>query len=234
MAHYKRQHHNKIDYVLRSLNADLLSEHECYFAGGTAIALKYNEFRESVDIDFLVSNIAYFNKLRRLLSGRGLAPLLRNNRTIQHTEVKSDRYGIRTSVLVENSQIKFEIVSIDLLMLDTPDPDDTISSVKKITNTDMIATKLIANTFRGQDSAYFNRDILDIVFMDPEKGLLQRGSKKAVDAQGDKVLTSFINSANKLLTDKAWLATCLQKLDIQIIDSLCQAKIKQTLRKLTG
>ncbi|MGK0399132.1 MAG: putative nucleotidyltransferase component of viral defense system [Gammaproteobacteria bacterium] len=33
----------------------LLKQHNYLFAGGTAIALRYGEYRESVDIDFLAS-----------------------------------------------------------------------------------------------------------------------------------------------------------------------------------
>jgi hypothetical protein len=38
--------------VLESLDADLLKQHNCFFAGGTAIALRYGEYRESVHMDF--------------------------------------------------------------------------------------------------------------------------------------------------------------------------------------
>ena len=231
MAHYKRQHHNLIDQVLRSLNSELLAIHECYFAGGTAIALKYDEFRESVDIDFLVSNPECYGKLRNLLFGKGLSPIVETGYVLQHTEVRSDRYGIRTSVLLENTQIKFEIVPIDLLKLDRPKASDAISSVMSITDTDMIATKMIANAFRGSDKAYYNRDLLDIVFMNPVAKLLQNGRDKALDAQGDIVLNNFKNEADKLLADKAWLEICLHKLDINTNIAVCQAMIKQIVRK---
>lgn len=232
MAHYKRQHHNLIDQVLRSLNSELLAIHECYFAGGTAIALKYDEFRESVDIDFLVSNPESYSKLRNVLFGKGLSPIVETGYVLQHTEVRSDRYGIRTSILLENTQIKFEIVPIDLLQLDRPKATDVISSVMSITDTDMIATKLIANAFRGSDKAYYNRDLLDIVFMNPVAKLLQNGRDKALDAQGDIVLNNLKNEAEKLQADKEWLGICLQKLDINTNIAVCQAKIKQVVTKL--
>ncbi len=49
---FNRPHHQRIAKVLGSLNADLLKQYNCLFAGGTAIALRYGEYRESVDIDF--------------------------------------------------------------------------------------------------------------------------------------------------------------------------------------
>ena len=63
---YSRQHHQKIAHALALLNAPLLRDHDCYFAGGTAIALMFDEYRESVDIDFLVSNLVAYRHLREL------------------------------------------------------------------------------------------------------------------------------------------------------------------------
>ena len=48
---FMREHHQKIAHVLNSLNHEKLSNAHCYFGGCTAIALKYGEYRESVDID---------------------------------------------------------------------------------------------------------------------------------------------------------------------------------------
>jgi hypothetical protein len=38
----------------------LLKQYDYLFAGGTAIALRYGEYRESVDIDFLGSDLASY------------------------------------------------------------------------------------------------------------------------------------------------------------------------------
>ena len=40
------QHNQQIAKVLELLDADLLKQHNCLFAGGTAIALRYGEYRE--------------------------------------------------------------------------------------------------------------------------------------------------------------------------------------------
>ena len=52
---FERAHHQRIGQILSLLNADLLRAHHCYFGGGTAIALRYGEYRESVDMDFMIS-----------------------------------------------------------------------------------------------------------------------------------------------------------------------------------
>mgnify|MGYP001431505247 CR=1 FL=1 len=73
---FERPHHQAVAQVLASLDAALLKKNHCYFGGGTAIALRYGEFRESVDIDFLVSDVAGSSALRQGLTGNaGLAAL---------------------------------------------------------------------------------------------------------------------------------------------------------------
>lgn len=57
---FERPHHQRIALILRALNAPLLRENHCLFGGGTAIALRYGEYRESVDIDFLVSDLTSY------------------------------------------------------------------------------------------------------------------------------------------------------------------------------
>lgn len=68
---FERPHHNRIAQVRHALNAPLLRESNCLFGGGTVIALRHGEYRESVDIDFLVSDIGSYRGLRQLLNGQG-------------------------------------------------------------------------------------------------------------------------------------------------------------------
>lgn len=42
----------------------MLAAAKCYFGGGTAIALRFGEYRESVDIDFLVFDRTGYGTLR--------------------------------------------------------------------------------------------------------------------------------------------------------------------------
>lgn len=58
--------------------------------------------------------------------------LCKTGKSIQHSEVRADQYAIRTTILIADSQIKFEIVAIDLLMLDIPHNSDMISGVSCI------------------------------------------------------------------------------------------------------
>ena len=68
---FKRAHHLLIAEVLNGLDGALLKNKRCLFGGGTAIALLHGEYRESVDIDFLVSDLPSYRNLRQLLSAEG-------------------------------------------------------------------------------------------------------------------------------------------------------------------
>lgn len=72
---FKRPHHQKIATVLDAMNADLLRQTKCYFGGGTAISLQLNEFRESMDIDFLCADQNGYRKLRESVFTHGLGEL---------------------------------------------------------------------------------------------------------------------------------------------------------------
>lgn len=61
---FNRPHHRRIASFLSSLDADFLAGCGCYFGGGTAIVLLLNEYRESVDVDFLCSSTAGYRTLR--------------------------------------------------------------------------------------------------------------------------------------------------------------------------
>lgn len=90
---FEREHHQRIAKVLTALNPTVLTENACYFGGGTAMALRYGEYRESVDIDFLVSDAVGYRNLRQLLTGQGgIAAIARPGSQIDRVrEIRSDQ-----------------------------------------------------------------------------------------------------------------------------------------------
>lgn len=145
---FERLHHQRIAHVLSALDADVLSAHACWFGGGTCIALRCGEYRESVDIDFLVSDATGYRGLRELLTGpAGLAPITRAGAPalVVTREVRADQYGIRTQVQMDGQAIKFEIVREARIALDAPTPQDVVCGVGTLTLTDLAASKLLAN-----------------------------------------------------------------------------------------
>ena len=110
---FERPHHQRIAHVLAALDGDALRLHSCLFGGGTCIALRYGEYRESVNIDFLVSDAVGYRELRQLLTGpTGLNAVVRAGaqRLTLLREVRADQYGLRTVVQMDGQAIKFEIV----------------------------------------------------------------------------------------------------------------------------
>ena len=186
--------------VLSSLDAPLLAEHNCWFGGGTAIVLANGEFRESVDIDFLVSDPKSYRELRQMVRDHGLDALATRELDLGRTP-SVDGYGIRTSVLVARVAIKFEIINEGRIDLDTPSLGDEICGLRILTRTDQVATKLLANDDRWADTSTFSRDLIDLAMMKPDTAALKAGARKAVDAYG-KTVGETLNKAVTYLQDR--------------------------------
>ena len=226
---FRRLHHQQVAEVLSILDAPLLAEHHCWFGGGTAIVLANGEFRESVDIDFLVSDQQSYRELRQIVRDHGLDALATRELDLGRTP-SVDHYGIRTSVLVAGMAIKFEIIHEGRIDLDTPSPEDEICGLRILTRTDQVATKLLANDDRWADTSTFSRDLIDLAMMRPDTTALKAGARKAVDAYG-KTVGESLNRAVTYLQDRP------QRLDEYIralkIDAP-RAAVWQSIRDLSA
>lgn len=226
---FRRLHHQQVAEVLSILDAPLLAEHHCWFGGGTAIVLANGEFRESVDIDFLVSGHQSYRELRQMVRDHGLDALATRALDLGRTP-SVDGYGIRTSVLVAGIAIKFEIIHEGRIHLDTPSPDDEICGLRILTRTDQVATKLLANDDRWADTSTFSRDLIDLAMMKPDTAALKDGARKAVDAYGTTVGES-LNKAVTYLRDRPQrLDECIRALKIDVP----RAAIWQSIRALSA
>jgi hypothetical protein len=201
--------------VLQALNAELLANSHCLFGGGTAIALHYGEYRESVDIDFLISDLAGYRSLRQLLTGPdGLAAIAHPTAMLRAVrEIRADQYGIRTIVGVGEIKIKLEIVLEARIQLESPDPARHICGIATITPLDMLASKLLANSDRWADDSVYSRDLIDIAMMQAT-GLLEAAIEKAAGAYGASVQRDLVQSVSKLLTREGRLEQCMTALKI--------------------
>lgn len=216
---FNRTHHQRIAQVLSLLNVPLLRDHDCLFGGGTAIALRFGEYRESVDMDFVVSNTANYGKLRALLSGpEGIAPIFIQGQQLvsQKREVRADQYGIRTLLAVFEQPIKLEIILEGRVALEPPTPDDQICGVATLTLLDMATTKLLANSDRWADDSVFNRDLIDLAMMQPPEALMTQAIGKASAAYGESVARDLNKAISRMLTRPGWLERCMQSLSITI------------------
>lgn len=228
---FERPHHQSVARVLHALNGPLLRENNCLFGGGTLIALRHGEYRESVDIDFMVSDLAGYRTLRHLLTGsRGIATIVRRDAMPlkESRELRADQYGIRTALLVGERPIKFEIVLEGRVALAMPTASDEICGIATLTPLDMVTGKLLANSDRWADDAAFSRDLIDLAMMSPPLGLLRKAVEKAEQAYGRSILRDLEQAIDRMQHRDEWLDRCMQALAM----SLPKARIWQRIRAL--
>jgi len=228
---FERPHHQRIAQILSALNGQLLRENNCLFGGGTVIALRYGEYRESVDIDLLVSDVGSYRNLRQLLTGaNGIAAIVREGAEplVQTREVRADQYGIRTMLMVADQPIKFEIVLEGRIELAAPGASDEVCSVATLTPLDMATSKLLANSDRWADDGVFNRDIIDLAMMKPSLALLRSAVEKAETAYGQAIRQDVEKALQRLQSRHGWLDRCMQAMAM----NLPKAVVWQQLRAL--
>jgi hypothetical protein len=217
---FERPHHQRIATVLESLDAATLESAHCLFGGGTAIVLAHGEFRESRDIDFVVSDAAGYRSLRALLTGpSGFDALLRSRERVRAArEVRADQYGLRTSVEVDAEPIKFEIVFEARITLAPPGRDDRICGVATLAPIDAVATKLLANSDRWRDDAVMSRDLIDLAMLAPSRPLLQAALAKArASVYGDSVDADLARAVAMLRERPHRLDACLAAMHITAV-----------------
>jgi hypothetical protein len=233
---FARPHHRQVARVLESLDANLLRECGCWFGGGTAIALRFGEFRESLDIDFIVSDTQGFRELRQRLRGANdLAGLTRARATPLTTtrELRADQYGIRGFVETGRTPIKFEIVNEGRITLAKPLSSDTVCGVATLRIVDLAATKLLANLDRWRDDSVFARDVIDLAFMPLPPRLLAPALDKAGDAYGRQDVAAALKHALAGLRERGgWLQRCLTALSIQEPPAALVQRLRRLERRL--
>ncbi len=226
---FTRLHHQRIAKVLESLDADLLKRHNCLFAGGTAIALRYGEYRESVDIDFLVSDLSSYRYLRNLVREQGLQALMKSTAAgqLQTLDIRSDQYGIRTKVFVEGKPIKFEMVLEGRIGLAKPGKKDSILGVATLTKLDMATSKLLANSDRGLGMGMHCRDAIDLAMLNLSKPEFAEATTKAEVAYGEAILKDLAKVMGMLGEANGLLERCVKAMDVSVPRALLWQNISK-------
>nr|WP_053082895.1 nucleotidyl transferase AbiEii/AbiGii toxin family protein [Mycolicibacterium chlorophenolicum] len=200
---FRRPRHRLVEQVLTCLDAELLARHRCYFGGGTAIVLQRDEYRESLDIDFLVSDVDGYRELRRLVTGEAGV----NGLTMRDCElrvlrpVRADQYGLRTFLEVEGEAVKFEIVFEGHLALDMPSANEHVCGVWTLAMVDAAACKLLANADRWADPSVWNRDVIDLAMLQAPIDVFDAAVAKAARAYGDAVVRCLNAAVDHLCAD---------------------------------
>lgn len=228
---FDRQHHRDVALVLQCLEPEVLAARHCYFGGGTAMALRYGEYRESVDIDFLVEDLAGYRELRQMLGGAaGLDPLVRAGMKLELArEVRADQYGIRTQVRSGTAAIKFEIVLEARIAFDAPGPEDQVCGIRMLAPVDLAAEKLLANADRWPDDAVFSRDLIDLAMQGGGAPLLRDACAKAEGAYGVAVRKALADAVEALRRRPQRLGECMTALGI---DRVSKAQLWAKIRAL--
>ena len=226
---FTRPNHQRIAKVLESLDTDLLKRHNCLFAGGTAIALGYGEYRESVDIDFLVSDLVSYRYLRNSVREQGLQVLMKSTDAsqLQTSDIRSDQYGIRTKVFVEGKPIKFEIVLEGRIGLAKPGKKDRILGVASLTKLDMAVSKLLANSDRGLDMGMHCRDVIDLAMLNLSKAEFAEATTKGEAAYGEAILKDLAKVIDMLGEANGLLERCMTAMDVSVPRALLWQNISK-------
>lgn len=233
---FERPLHQRIAQVLGALNGELLREHCCLFGGGTLIALHFGEYRESVDIDLLLSDLNHYRSLRQLLMGTdginaivlpGQQPLT------QLREIRADQYGIRTMLSVAGQPIKFEIVLEGRIELAAPTAKDIVCGIPTLTNLDMAASKLLANSDRWADDGVFSRDVIDLAMMQPGLLLLRQAIAKSEAAYGQAIRIDLEKAINGLQQRQGWLDRCMQAMAMTLPKALVWQRVRNLRKALS-
>lgn len=209
------------------MNSDILDHHNCLFGGGTAIALCENEFRESLDIDFLISDLNSYQRLREKIKSEGIQGLARHGMTLETvSDIRVDQYGIRTMLKVSDTEVKFEVVYEARIALEAPPPSHRICGVSVLTRLDLASTKLLANSDRWSDDSVFNRDLIDLAMLKPSKNQLSSAIEKSEKAYGESIKKDLAKAIRTLAERNGRLEKCMEALKIEIPRAVLWAKIR--------
>jgi hypothetical protein len=204
--------------ILEALDAESLCATGCLFGGGTRVALAYGEFRESADVDFLVSDPAGYAALRSRAREQGAAALFRDPGAVHLPRPPStDQYGIRFPVEVDGRLVKVELVREGRIPLDGGVRPEW-SPVDCLALDDMVAEKLLANSDRWLDRGVLSRDLIDLAVLRAREGPLPaRAWQKASAAYGPSVRSDLRRAAAAFRGEDAslWRTRCFEGLAIE-------------------
>ena len=234
-AMFKREHHQRLARVLGQLDAVKLRRLNCFFGGGTAIALRFGEWRESVDLDFLVSDLGCYRELRyQVTQANSLQPLQLADCPpfTEQREPLVDQYGIRFRLLVDQQPIKFEIVHEGRMVFEAPTQSDQVLGVATLNLEDQVASKLLANSDRWNDDSVFSRDLLDLAVLPVSDQEWGRAVDKAECAYGLSIRRDLRRALQRMCEQPGWLERCQQMLAIQASSTELRQQLQRLERRL--
>lgn len=215
MAEFHRPLHRRIAMILSRMDCAFLDKADCYFGGGTQLAMSNGEFRESRDIDFLVSNPDGLRLIRETVDDRSLGPLFKEQIFLER-EVRTQRDAIRTFIREDErvEPIKLEIILEGRIPLSGA-LDGTLG-VPVLHPRCAIAEKLLANADRGRAREHRSRDIIDLAFVSliVDDETFNAGYKMAKVPYGESITRELTECLKMLELDAKYRAQCVSDLVI--------------------
>ena len=147
------------------------------------LTLAYGEYRFSRDIDFLCPYGEAFSQLRRSLFHHGYEALFDLRKCSDDgisfpREMRTDRDGVRFTVQIRNTLLKFEIVAEGRISL-APSVQLPWCPVPCLSVVDQVAEKLLANGDRWPDRSVDSRDLIDLAMLKLKTNFSEQALKKA-------------------------------------------------------
>jgi len=219
MPEYRRPHHRLVSRALKSMDASFLVRTECYFGGGTLLAMTLGEYRESRDIVFLCSSRVGFRSLRETVTDRSLGAIFRQSVDLAR-DVRADRDGIRTFLKVGEAPIKFEIILE--ARIDLEGTTDKTLGIPTLSRECAIAEKFLANADRGLDESTLSRDLVDLAFIAAHAGRppLEEGMEIAEQAYGTAIRRSLRSSLEGFKGNRSRANAHLRSLGVEDTQTL--------------
>ena len=225
MTEFRRPHHRAVAALLAAMDAKFLARAQCWFGGGTQIALSLDEYRESRDIDFLCSSREGFRLVRETVTEKSLGAAALKPIALAR-ELRADRDGVRGFLMHGDARIKFEIVLEARFQLQLPGDADCVCGIATLTPLDMTTSKLLANSDRWADDSAASRDLIDLAMMQPRAKLLKQAIEKAQCAYGESVEADLTRAIGQLLGREGRLERCMAAMRISAPKAVLWQRIK--------
>lgn len=196
MPQFELPHHKIIESALKNFNADFLYKNQISFGGGTRIALEIEEYRESVDVDFLCPNKSAYRAVREQVNNVSLGQLV-HHEFVYEREIAFSRDAVRTFIKIDGVKVKLEFVCFDNYSLNVV--SNGLFPVPYIDRESCFYTKLLANSDRKLSPPC--KDVFDILAMSfAWGGIPSSAISKAEEHYGSAVLKDLKKALEDMIT----------------------------------
>ncbi|PBB87600.1 MULTISPECIES: nucleotidyl transferase AbiEii/AbiGii toxin family protein [unclassified Mesorhizobium] len=213
MKEFKKPEHRIIAEALGLMDREFLTAAQCWFGGGTAIVMKLDEYRRSLDLDFLCADATGYRELRTRASELGVRGFF-SEPVDAVRDFQIDQYGLRTVVRLKGQPIRFEIVREARIALRGRLDEDL--GIPALVPADLFAEKLLANADRCQDRAAAYRDAFDLGMLVKAYGQIPADAlNKAQTAYGPDIGRKLVWVVDRL-QDKSELRDAAEVLQMNL------------------